>query len=192
MIGSPPTQVKKHPLYATWRGMRQRCISPTCKDYPHYGGRGIRVCERWLNSFNNFVADMGPRPSNKHTIDRIDNSKDYEPGNVRWATRAEQSLNRRCTRFRTINGVTKSRAQWAAERRAPRPRGEQRGTVAVGMRFGRLVVGESVRRGKGIRWACLCDCGGRCEQKARYLLTGKAKSCGCLYRKFGREKDANG
>jgi hypothetical protein len=74
--------------------MMQRCGNPNDKSFSRYGARGIRVCERW-RSFENFLADMGPRPSPTHSIDRIDNALGYEPGNCRWATAAEQNANRR-------------------------------------------------------------------------------------------------
>lgn len=71
------------PIYYVWQGMRQRCGDPNSKSYPDYGGRGIKVCKRW-QKFENFLADMGERPSPKHELDRIDNDKGYKPGNVRW------------------------------------------------------------------------------------------------------------
>ena len=79
--------------YAAWTAMRERCRNPKAHNYRWYGGRGIRVCERW-DSFENFLADMGERPKG-HSIDRKENDGDYEPGNCRWATKSEQSNNRR-------------------------------------------------------------------------------------------------
>jgi len=78
--------------YETWRGMKGRCLNKKRNDYKYYGGRGIKVCERWLE-FKNFLDDMGERPEGK-TLDRKDNDGNYEPSNCRWATKQEQQLNR--------------------------------------------------------------------------------------------------
>lgn len=83
-----------HPLFSTWAGMRLRCENPKASCYRNYGGRGITVCDRWLD-FWNFVADMGTKPSEDHSLDRINNDGNYEPSNCRWATRREQNLNKR-------------------------------------------------------------------------------------------------
>lgn len=108
------------PEYSCWEGMRRRCFSPRDRRYASYGGRGITVCERWAASFEAFLADVGPRPSAQHSLDRKDNNGNYEPGNCRWATRIEQQNNRRCTRELTLNGETKPLTQWAREAGLPR------------------------------------------------------------------------
>ena len=82
------------PTYQSWSHMKWRCLNPKADNFSYYGGRGIRVCERWLNSFENFLADMGERPANR-TLDRKDNSADYRPDNCHWATKKEQANNRR-------------------------------------------------------------------------------------------------
>lgn len=86
---------KTHPLYTVWQAMRQRCYDPRTNSYEHYGGRGIKVCERWRTSYHNFVSDMGERPTPKHQLDRIDPDGDYEPKNCRWVTIKEQANNKR-------------------------------------------------------------------------------------------------
>lgn len=101
-----------HELYKTWANMKARCGCPTDGDYHRYGARGIRVCDRWSDSFPDFLEDMGPRPSISHSIDRIDNSKGYSPENCRWATTKEQARNRRSTRLLSHDGQAMSVAGW--------------------------------------------------------------------------------
>lgn len=86
---------KMHISYPVWQSMKERCRNKKLKSYKDYGGRGIKVCKRWLNSFTNFINDMGERPTLKHTIDRIDNNKGYYNGNCKWSTITEQTRNRR-------------------------------------------------------------------------------------------------
>lgn len=93
------------PTYHCWRGILARCATPSHRSYANYGGRGIGVCERWLD-FENFFQDMGHRPSEKHSLDRIDNDGNYCPENCRWAEPKEQQRNKRNTRFVHYNGRT--------------------------------------------------------------------------------------
>ena len=99
--------------YNIWCGMNDRCARPKNKSYANYGGRGITVCEQWKNSFDNFFADMGPRPSPKHSIDRYDNNGNYEHANCRWSTLNEQANNKRNNHRVTINGRTETIAGWS-------------------------------------------------------------------------------
>lgn len=82
-------------MWQTWRDMVKRCHNPAHQSYRHYGGRGITVCDEWRESFRAFLLYMGPKPTSEHSLDRINNDGNYEPGNVRWATRSEQARNRR-------------------------------------------------------------------------------------------------
>ena len=106
-----PNKNRGKPLYCTWCSMRDRCNNPHDENYFRYGARGIKVCERWA-SFETFVADMGPKPTPKHTLDRIDNDGPYDPSNCRWATRQEQALNTRRNRWITIDGETQTITVW--------------------------------------------------------------------------------
>lgn len=94
------------------RDARSRCRNKNHLWYPEYGGRGIQVCERW-NVFKNFLDDMGPKPTPKHTLDRINNDGHYEPSNCRWATQKEQNKNKRDNPKITYQGETMTRVDWA-------------------------------------------------------------------------------
>src|SRR5262245_45006048 len=103
-------------IYAIWAAMLNRCRNSNVAEYKYYGGRGIKVCERWLN-FDNFLADMGAESGRivGKTIERINNDGDYEPRNVRWATYRDQSRNKSNNRLLSFKGQTKILADWAAD-----------------------------------------------------------------------------
>lgn len=103
------------PEHIAWCDMRKRCYLSTHFRYADYGGRGVGVCERWRHSFEAFYQDMGPRPSASHSLDRIDNNGDYEPGNCRWSTAKEQARNTRRNRMLTFRGQTMCVAAWSEE-----------------------------------------------------------------------------
>ena len=103
------------PEYRTWDNMVSRCECENGPNFRYYGGRGIRVCNRWRESFSNFLADMGRRPGEGYSLDRINNDGDYEPGNCRWATQKEQMRNQRNNRKITVDGVTKTLVEWSEE-----------------------------------------------------------------------------
>lgn len=100
------------PEHKCWSNMLSRCRNPKATGYPSYGGRGIVVCERWLD-FAAFLEDMGTKPTPDHSIDRIDVNGNYEPGNCRWATETEQQRNKRSNRFLTACGETLTIMGWA-------------------------------------------------------------------------------
>lgn len=97
----------------SWETMKRRCFNPNYQNYKYYGGRGITVCEKWRNSFLAFYQDMGPKPTPKHTLDRIDVNKGYEPSNCRWATQLDQARNKRNITMLEIDGVKKCLTEWS-------------------------------------------------------------------------------
>lgn len=106
--------------FNSWIGLRSRCYDKKNAKYPRYGGRGIKVCERWIDSFINFYNDVGPSPSASHSIDRIDVNGDYCPENCRWATPAQQADNKTNTIKLTCGGVTRTVTEWAKVTGIPR------------------------------------------------------------------------
>lgn len=121
--------LNKTPEHRAWVSMRQRCNNPSKKEYHHYGGRGIKVCLRW-SYFLYFLADVGSRPSSEHSIDRIDVNGDYEPCNVRWATKQEQIENTRVARFLEHLGKRMTVSAWE------RNQGFSRGTITRRLKCG--------------------------------------------------------
>lgn len=98
--------------YNTWTAIKQRCHNPDSPSFAYYGARGIVVCEEWRGSFDSFRNHVGARPGAEYSLDRIDNARGYEPGNVRWATKSEQARNRRGRHMLTIDGRTMGIVEW--------------------------------------------------------------------------------
>lgn len=114
--GQAGVKNKRTSEYCIWTEMKYRCVNPNHKYYKNYGGRGIKVCERWLgeNGFSNFLYDMGKKPSKNHSIDRFPNNDgNYEPSNCRWATSLQQNRNTRFNRWIEYNGENKIISEWA-------------------------------------------------------------------------------
>jgi len=103
------------PEYRCWKAVKRRCYNRRASNFHNYGGRGIKVCERWRNSFANFLIDMGPKPSPEHSIERHDDNGDYTPGNCIWAVKQEQDWNKRTNHLVTIDGRTQCIAAWLVE-----------------------------------------------------------------------------
>lgn len=103
------------PTYISYMEMLKRCYDSSVIRFPKYGGRGISVCDSWRSSFLNFYQDMGEKPSKNHSLDRIDNNGNYEPGNCRWATKVEQANNKSSNVLITHQDKTMSIAQWSRE-----------------------------------------------------------------------------
>ena len=101
--------------WKTWSAMKDRCSNPNSDKSNRWGGRGIKVCKRWQDSFEAFYEDMGPRPTPKHSIDRIDNDGNYEPNNCRWATMKEQGRNTSTNHWVTIDGITLCVVDWCTK-----------------------------------------------------------------------------
>ncbi len=152
-----PSGRGKSPEYAAWLGMIGRCENPSNDRWARYGGRGIEVCPRWRNSFENFLTDVGARPKGRYSLDRFPNNDgNYEPGNVRWATDSQQARNR-----------------------------ENALRDFVGQAFNRLTVESKAERDPkdgGRRWLCRCICGQSIVTTIASLKANNTKSCGCQKR----------
>lgn len=109
------TSKHKHPLYSTWRNMKTRCYNNKANNYHNYGGRGIKVCDRWLgkDGFWNFIYDMEDKPENNYSLDRIDNDKNYTPENCRWTDKSTQLNNKRINIIITLNNESKTLKEWS-------------------------------------------------------------------------------
>lgn len=101
--------------YSSWLCMKSRCLNTNDTNYSNYGGRGITICNEWINSFEQFYKDLGKKPNNKYTLERIDTNGNYVKNNCKWSTRQNQSNNRRNTKFITYKNKTKPLTIWCAE-----------------------------------------------------------------------------
>lgn len=108
---APPGKERRE--WRIWKGLKDRCCNPSHSSYPDYGGRGVRLCERWQRGFIYFLQDMGDCPAEDRQIDRINSSGNYEPGNCRWVSPSENCNNRRNNRLLTYQGETLTATQWA-------------------------------------------------------------------------------
>lgn len=174
------TRGKHSKEYRAWSAMKDRCERPGHIGYAYYGGRGIKVCERWRNDFTAFFADMGLAPSPQHTVDRYPNlDGDYEPTNCRWATPAEQRANQR-----PYDESARVLKAWETRSRVSSNRVD-----LSGRRFNRLVVlGYAETRERRAYWLCRCDCGVETVVAGKSLRQGNTGSCGCYTRDLARER----
>jgi len=112
---SAKAERKASPEYTSWQLMKDRCLNPNNNTFEYYGGGGVTVCDRWRDSFENFIEDMGEKPTPSHTIDRKNGSKTYSPNTCRWATKREQSRNRKDSIMFTLGDKTKHLADWSEQ-----------------------------------------------------------------------------
>lgn len=204
-------------LYSRYKHIKERCYNPNSKSYHRYGGRGIKMCDEWLNNyqlFEDWCLSNGFQEG--LAIDRIDNDGNYSPDNCRFVTLKENNQKRNTTRWYTINGETKNLQQWCDHY------GIKRGTVhtrlehgwsiedaltqpvskgrdktsLIGKRFGKLVVlsyagDEYIGKDNNSRWVCLCDCGNTSIVGGNKLKTGHTKSCGCEVSRKAKQRMLN-
>lgn len=201
VVDPRPMNRTDRPEYMAWLAMRKRCEYRRDISYRNYGGRGISVCARWGRSFDDFFADVGPRPGPSYSLDRIDNNGNYCPGNVRWATSSAQGRNRRNNRLLVVDGKNKVFAEaierspvsrqvvdarlrrgWAVHRALSEPLKFPKDLA--GAKIGRLTVIAALKIDgpRGVVWSCLCDCGASHAASTGNLRAGRVRSCGCLKR----------
>ncbi len=193
---------KRHYIIKTLYHMKERCYNKDVKGFENWGGRGITICDEWLNNSEAFVSwALANGYQRGLTIDRIDNDGNYCPENCQWVTIKENNQHRRSTRFFAINGETKNLQQWCDIYGLPRSMVEKRLSLGwdiekalntpkkkrdteslVGKKFGRLTVVRFVGVGSGrkSRFECVCDCGNTVVVDRQKLLSGHTKSCGCI------------
>lgn len=165
--------------YRRWDAMKQRCLNPSSRSYKYYGGRGIKVCKRWL-SFDLFLEDMG-EPDSCLSLERIDNNKGYEPGNCRWDTCKNQANNTRRNHRITINGETRTVQQWAdlsglkANTILTRIRRGWAADEAVGLKAGGERE-ERIAAREDRKMVCAC-CGGVFYPRKNQIDAGQGKYC---------------
>lgn len=165
--------------YGIWNKMIKRCNDSNDKSFKNYGGRGIKVCERW-HKFENFLADMSLRPSRQHSLERKDNESGYNPSNCVWATREVQNSNQRRTRRITVDGVTMPVAKWAQEKNIP--------ATTVYSRLNRgLSPDESLICGKLTPVKTHCQYGHPFDETNTYFSSNKRQCIACRKRR-GKER----
>lgn len=199
----------RNPLRTRYNHMKERCYNPNSKSYHRYGGRGIKVCDEWLNDFSAFESwalSHGYSPELK--LDRVDNDGDYCPENCEFVTNKKNCQHKGNTRYYTLNGKTQNLAQWCEEMKIPyatvltrldkygwdferaitTPPAKRDKTRLIGKKFGRLTVLEYVGNdGQNSIWRCRCDCGNEITLRDCKLVTGHTKSCGCLQREKAKK-----
>jgi len=175
----------EHPLYVIWVGMIQRCTNQRSTTYRNYGGRGIRVCPEWLSSLEAFAQHMGPRPSPKHSIDRIDVNGHYEPGNVRWATPQEQQRNRRDNHLLTLGAETMTLAEWAVRLGIPESRIRMR--LAEGWSVEKTLMEPRVERGDRCVNGHPLE-GDNLVLRTRPTLVRRCRACANAYHRASRRR----
>lgn len=202
------SQIEKE-LRHRYNHIKWRCYSPNCHYYDRYGGRGIKMCDEWLNDFYSFMNWALSNGYKKElAIDRIDNNGDYSPDNCRFVTAAENNQNRRSSKFFTYNGKTQNLMQWCIElgldynmvlmrihrgwdfEKAITTKKRQRDTSSIiGEKFGRLTVLEYLGNDKrrNSQFLCQCECGNKVVVGYGKLSSGWTKSCGCLQKEVASE-----